>query len=118
MERKRYIVELGTGVDMHGGDATEAACRAVKAAMHSCCLVGLTEILTPEQMQSIQVEIQIAIPFPDAVDQDRLKSLTPVGEKIVSVVKGGMTARGVKMPGSEGDEILVANAALTVSVAT
>ena len=31
MERKRYLIEIGTGVDMHGGDMTGAALKAVNA---------------------------------------------------------------------------------------
>ena len=38
MARKRFIVELGTGADLHGEDVTEAACRAVKDAISSNCL--------------------------------------------------------------------------------
>ena len=33
MTRKRFIVELGNGADLHGEDVTEAACRAVKDAI-------------------------------------------------------------------------------------
>ncbi|MGD8844363.1 MAG: Lin0512 family protein [Desulfobacteraceae bacterium] len=33
MERKRFIVEIGTGADLHGKDVTKAACRAVKDAI-------------------------------------------------------------------------------------
>ena len=32
MTRKRFIVELGTGADLHGEDVTEAACRAADEA--------------------------------------------------------------------------------------
>ena len=37
-ERKRFIVEIGTGIDIHGEDATKAACRAVKDAVSRSCL--------------------------------------------------------------------------------
>ena len=33
MGTKRFIVEIGTGVDLHGEDVTKAACRAVKDAI-------------------------------------------------------------------------------------
>ena len=44
MERKRYLIEIGTGVDMHGGDMTGAALKAVKDAMSHCCMAGVREI--------------------------------------------------------------------------
>ena len=44
MERKRYLIEIGTGVDMHGGDMTGAALKAVKDAMSHCCMAGGREV--------------------------------------------------------------------------
>ena len=45
LKRKRFIVEIGTGIDIHGENATKAACRAVKDAVSRSCLCGLLEIL-------------------------------------------------------------------------
>jgi uncharacterized protein (TIGR02058 family) len=36
MGTKRFIVEIGTGADLHGEDVTKAACRAVKDAIWIC----------------------------------------------------------------------------------
>ena len=33
MAKKRFIVEFGTGIDLHGEDVTKAACRAVEGGM-------------------------------------------------------------------------------------
>ena len=33
MQNKRFVVELGTGADLHGADMTKAAVRAVKDAI-------------------------------------------------------------------------------------
>ncbi|MEA2775561.1 MAG: hypothetical protein QOF90_967, partial [Acetobacteraceae bacterium] len=38
MARKRVILELGTGNDLHGGDYTKAALRAVQDAIHHSSL--------------------------------------------------------------------------------
>ena len=40
---QRYIVELGTGADLHGADMTKAARRAVKDAISRSCLCGLVD---------------------------------------------------------------------------
>ena len=38
MAQKRVILELGTGNDLHGGDYTKAALRAVQDALHHSSL--------------------------------------------------------------------------------
>jgi uncharacterized protein (TIGR02058 family) len=38
MTEKRVILELGTGNDLHGGDYTKAAVRAVEDAIHHSSL--------------------------------------------------------------------------------
>jgi len=45
MTKKRFVVELGYGADLHGGDVTKAAQRAVKDAISRSCLCGLFDIL-------------------------------------------------------------------------
>ena len=42
---KRYLVEFGTGVDLHGMDVMEAARRAVRDAVSQCCMCGLVDLL-------------------------------------------------------------------------
>jgi uncharacterized protein (TIGR02058 family) len=118
MERKRFIIEIGTGVDLHGEDPTEAACRAVSNAISSSCLCGLTEVLELDDVETIEVEILIAVPKPGDVDLEQVKEMVPIGKKIVTVVEGGMTAKGLMVPkfGPGKDQILVANAAITVFV--
>jgi len=54
MAQKRVILELGTGNDLHGGDYTKAALRAVQDALHHS---SLTMIRTLESIPDIrQVE--------------------------------------------------------------
>jgi uncharacterized protein (TIGR02058 family) len=55
MGTKRFIVEIGSGADLHGEDVTKAACRAVKDAISRSCLCGLVEILAIEDLKAIQV---------------------------------------------------------------
>lgn len=118
MGAKRFIVEIGTGADLHGEDVTKAACRAVKDAVSRSCLCGLVEILGIGDLQSMMVEIQVACPRPDEVDLEQVKAVVPIGRKTARAVDGGMIARGLCVtdfaPGC--DRIVVANAAVTVFI--
>jgi len=118
MVPKRYIVELGTGVDLHGMNVTKAACRAVRDAIGRSCLCGLVEILGKTQLQEVYVDVLIACPFPDQLDMEAVKAEVPIGVKTVRAEFGGMQAAGlcVAQFGEDCATILVANAAVTVSV--
>ena len=118
MARKRFIVELGTGVDLHGEDVTEAACRAVKDAISRNCLCGLLEIVGLTDPDQMEVEILVASPKPQEVDLEKVKEILPFGRKLATSVAGGMTAPGLCLPqlAPDCDRIVVANAAVTVYV--
>ncbi|MCP4757703.1 MAG: hypothetical protein GY866_43145 [Proteobacteria bacterium] len=120
MTKKRFIVEIGTGIDIHGEDVTEAACRAVKDAVSRSCLCGLVEVLEIKDKGQVEVEILIASPKPEEVDLERVKECVPLGGGNVTTVSGGMTVQGMCVPqfGPDCDQIMVANAALTVFVNT
>ncbi|MCR4398608.1 MAG: Lin0512 family protein [Firmicutes bacterium] len=115
---KRLVVEIGTGVDQHGQDPTRAAVKGVRDAMSRVCLVGLKEVFGLEDLDLMRVEIVVATPDPGRVRPEEVAGAVPFGEKTVRVVKGGMTAKGIKVPelGDDSEDILVANAALTVMV--
>lgn len=116
--RKRFVVELGTGADLHGVDMTKAAVRAVRDAISHSCLCGIVEILERSTFQGIYVHAEIGVPDPTLVDVEAVKAAIPIGEKTVSVVEGGLRVPGIEVacfgPGSS--DIVVACAALTVSV--
>ena len=119
MALKRFIVELGTGADLHGENVTEAACRAVQDAIGRSCLCGLVEILGMAQLDAVHVDILVATPRPRG-------SGSGTGEKdgahreghAFGPKRGGMTVQGLCVDrfGPECDQIVVANAAVTVSV--
>jgi uncharacterized protein (TIGR02058 family) len=117
-ERKRFIVEIGTGIDLHGENVTKAACRAVKDAVSRSCLCGLLEILELKNFEDVAVEIQVASPNPEQVDLEKVMAEVPIGRKSAVAVQGGMTARGLCVPqfAPACDQIVVANAAITVFV--
>jgi uncharacterized protein (TIGR02058 family) len=116
--RKRFIVEIGTGIDIHGENVTKAACRAVRDAVSRSCLCGLVEILELKNLEDVQVDILVASPNPDQLDLDQVMAEVPIGRKSAHAVEGGMTARGLCVPqfAPECDQIVVANAALTVFI--
>ncbi len=118
MARKRFIVELGTGADLHGEDVTEAACRAVKDAISSNCLCGLLEIVGLEDPNQMEVEVLVGTPKPEEVDLEQVKGMLPFGRVSVSSVAGGLMAQGLCVPqiAPDCDQIMVANAAVTVFV--
>jgi len=115
---RRFIVEWCTGADLHGQDATKAACRAVQDAISRSCLCGLLEILRLRDLNAMRVDVLVAVPMPEQVQADVVLSVIPFGRKTLQVVPGGMKAPGLYQPelGDQSSEIIVANAAVTVWV--
>lgn len=108
MSLKRIITEFGTGNDLHGGDYTEAAVRAVEDAIHHSSLVLIRTLgLDPAAMQ---VEVTIGVQRPEAVAIERVKAALPHGQAAIKIVKGGLDVRDDE----SGDKALVATAAVTV----
>jgi uncharacterized protein (TIGR02058 family) len=118
MGTNRFIVEIGTGADLHGEDVTKAACRAVKDAISRSCLCGLVEIMGIADLQLIQVDILVASPRPSDVDLEQVKATAPIGQKTARSVAGGMVVKGLCVPDFAPDcnQIVVVNAAVTVSI--
>ena len=107
----RLVVELGTGVDLHGGDYTKAATRAVEDAIHRGSLLYLADIMKAGGRPKMHVDVTVASPKPGAVDGSAVLKALPFGEKTIKVVAGGM-----QVEGSEPDNIIISNAAVLVSV--
>lgn len=117
MAHKRYIVELGMGADLHGGDVTKAGQRAVKDAISRSCLCGLFDILNIGDPDRMHVEVRIGCPHPAAVDRQAIRDTVPFGSVSVETVEGGLQVRGLNLPSlGEGDTIVTAVAAVTVYV--
>lgn len=119
MSEKRYVIELGMGVDLHGQDPTQAARRAVRNAIANSCLCGLSEILDIKNPnEEMYIHALIACPKCGAVDKEAVLEELPFGIKTIEVKEGGMMSPGLYVPqlGDESPDILVANASITVSV--
>jgi uncharacterized protein (TIGR02058 family) len=110
MSLKRVITELGAGNDLHGGDYTKAAVRAVEDAIHHSSLSLIRSLGIDSR--TMQVEVVIGVQRPEQVDTARVKAALPHGEVTVRAVKGGLdvpdeTAR---------DAAIIASAAVTVRI--
>ncbi len=109
MALERWITEMGMGVDVHGGDHTKAAKRAVSDALrHSSLNFFAAAGKTHHQMH---IEVVIGVGDPDSLDIDAVAAEVPYGTVTVTPVQGGLdvTAQG------GGDPLIIANAAVLVS---
>ena len=108
MTAKRVILEMGSGNDLHGGDYTKAAVRAVEDAIHHSSLTFIRTLgIDPKSMQ---VEVTIGVQQPGKVDREAVKAALPHGQVTVSVVKGGFD-----VPDEEARDVaVIASAAVAV----
>jgi uncharacterized protein (TIGR02058 family) len=103
---KPYVLEFGMGLDVHGGDCTKAACRAVSDAIRHSSLPFFRDIR--ERGGRMLVDVTVAVPDPASVDVERVRRELPHGEVTVHPVAGGL-----RVPGADA---LIACVAITVSV--
>ena len=110
MTVQRIILELGTGNDLHGGDYTKAALRAVQDCLHHSSLSFLRALsIKPTDML---VEVTIGVQRPDKVDAEAVKASLPHGKVTVNVVKGGLD-----VPDEAAKDLaVIASAAVAVRV--
>jgi uncharacterized protein (TIGR02058 family) len=80
------------GVDVHGGDNTKAACRAVFDAIRHSSLSVTREIR--DRGGEMIVNVTVGVPEPETVDLERVKQELPHGTVTVTAVKGGLRAEG------------------------
>jgi uncharacterized protein (TIGR02058 family) len=108
MTVKRVILEMGSGNDLHGGDYTKAAVRAVQDALHHSSLSMLRSLkIDPKTMQ---VEVTIGVQHPEKVDAAAVKATLPYGQITVKVVKGGLDVPD----DTSSDLAVIASAAVAV----
>ncbi len=118
MALRRFVVEVGMGVDQHGQDNTRAAEKAVQDAIHRSCLCGLREVAGLKSPSDMVVEVLIGCPSPETVDKERVLRALPLGRKKIEVRKGGLSGKTIIVPelGDKTDDLIVANAIVTVYV--
>jgi len=108
MTLKRVILEMGTGNDLHGGDYTKAAVRAVEDAIHHSSLTMVRTLGVDRS--TVVVDVTIGVQHPDRVDAEAVKAALPMGQVTVKVVEGGLD-----IPDEEANDIaVIASAAVAV----
>jgi uncharacterized protein (TIGR02058 family) len=121
MDYRRYLVEIGTGVDLHGEDMTKAAQRGVKDAISHSSMIGLSQLFEIKNFSEIEealmIDVTIAAPDPDKVNGEAVLSILPEGKRRINVVKGGMRfpAESTKEE-AKSHPIIMVNAVIVVLV--
>ena len=108
MALKRYVTEMGMGVDVHGGDYTTAAKRAVSDAIRHSSL-NFFPVLK-KHPDDMRITLKLGAGNPQAIDTAAVAAELPYGQVTVEAEKGGLD-----VPGSDGSDIMViVNAAVLV----
>ena len=118
MARKRFMIEMGMGVDQHGQEPTVAAARAVRNAIAHNALPGIWEVAGLNDPNEMIVEVQVAVPYPEQVREADVLAVLPFGQKTLKLEQGGMIVQGraIDTLNDKNAEILIAVAAVTVWV--
>jgi uncharacterized protein (TIGR02058 family) len=110
MPKKRVILELGSGNDLHGSDYTKAALRAVQDALHHSSLTFVRTLQVDKA--KLDVEVTIGVQRPEKVDLEQVKKSLPIGNVTVKAVKGGLD-----VPDADNkDAAVIASAAIAVRI--
>ena len=110
MALHRAILEMGAGNDLHGGDYTKAAIRAVEDALHHSSLTFIRALGIDKD--TLQVDVTIGVQKPDEVDTEKVKGALPVGKVSVRAVNGGLDVEDEVV----GDVAVIASAAVEVRI--
>ena len=114
MAYKRVILEMGAGNDLHGGDYTKAALRAVEDALHHSSLTFVRTLNVDKA--KMKVDVTIGVQKPAAVDLERVRKALPVGVVTVRAVSGGLDVADPEGNGGKGDTAVIASAAIEVRI--
>ncbi|MEL7127769.1 MAG: Lin0512 family protein [Pseudomonadota bacterium] len=107
------IVEFGLGTSLRRGSYTEAAARAVRAALWRNS-INLAEYMGVDK-EDMRIAVHIGCVRPDLVDVSVLAEVFPYGQTSFDVRAGGLD---VARPEGSGAPTVMAQAALVVSVET
>lgn len=105
------IVEFGMGTSLRRGDYTEAAARAIRAALWRNS-INLAEYMGVCK-EAMRIEVRIGCAHPEAVDVATLAEVFPYGLADFVVEQGGLD---VARPEGTGNPTVMAQAALIVSI--
>jgi len=118
---RRYLLENGTGVDLHGKDETKAAQKAIKDAISHSSMIGLGGLFKigsfKELEEALMVDVTIATPNPETVDGEAVISVLPEGKRRINIIKGGMMWPPENIdPDAKSHEVVMVNAVIVVLI--
>ena len=118
---RRYLLENGTGVDLHGKDETKAAQRAVKDAISHSSMIGLGSLFKIDSFEELEealmVDVTIAAPNPENIDGEAVLSVLPEGKRRMNIIKGGMMWPPMSLdPAAKSHEVVMVNAIIVVLI--
>lgn len=100
MALKRYLTEMGMGVDVHGGDYTKAAKRAVSDAIRHSSINFFPHIEhTRDDMQLI---VKVGAQKPELIDKKAVAKEFPYGNVSIEPELGGLD-----VPAENGSDLMV-----------
>jgi uncharacterized protein (TIGR02058 family) len=99
-----------SGNDLHGSDYTKAALRAVQDALHHSSLSFVRSLKIDKA--KLDVEVTIGVQRPEQVDIERVKNSLPIGNIIVTAIKGGLDIADPET----NDLAVIASAAIAVRI--
>ena len=108
MNKVHYLTEMGMGVDVHGGDYTKAACRAVSDALRHSSLNFFKPL--KKSHNDMHITVKIGVAKPHMVDCEAIAKQVPYGTVTVEAGVGGLNIEA----DDESDELVIANAGILV----
>jgi uncharacterized protein (TIGR02058 family) len=108
MTLKRYVTEMGMGVDVHGGDYTKAAKRAVSDAIRHSSL-NFFPVLD-KAPGDMRITVKLGAADPGAIDLKAVAAELPYGQVIVEPEIGGLNVAS----DNGRDLMVIVNAAVLV----
>ncbi|MFL6872922.1 MAG: Lin0512 family protein [Candidatus Azotimanducaceae bacterium] len=108
MNKVRYLTEMGMGVDVHGGDYTKAACRAVSDALRHSSLNFFKPL--KKSHSDMHITVKIGVAKPNLVDCATVAKEVPYGTVTVEASIGGLNIEA----DDESDELVIASAGILV----
>ena len=107
MTLKRYLTEMGMGVDVHGGDYTKAARRAVSDAIRHSSINFFPHI--EYNREDMQITVKIGVQKPAQVDTEKVAKEFPYGNVTVEPELGGLD-----VPAENGKDLMVVASAVVL----
>ncbi len=100
MTLKRYLTEMGMGVDVHGGDYTKAAKRAVSDAIRHSSINFFPHI--EHNREDMQLLVKIGVQKPELIDKAAVAAEFPYGNVTIEPELGGLD-----VPSENGQDLMV-----------